>query len=137
MTKEKLRSRYHDYIDCLNRQDWSRLGDHVADDVQRNGEAVGLVGYRKMLEADFAAIPDLSFKIDFIVSEPPHVGARLLFDCTPKGKLFGLHVNGKRVSFSENVFYRFTHGKIETVWSVIDQAAIEAQLQHSGEECPS
>jgi predicted ester cyclase len=42
--------------------------------------------------------------------------------------LFGLPVNGKRVSFTENVFYRFTSEKIEMVWSVIDQAAIKAQL---------
>jgi predicted ester cyclase len=91
-------------------------------------EAVGLVGYRKMLEGDFAAIPDLLFKIDFIVSEPPHIGARLLFDCTPKAGLFGLHVDGRRISFTENVFYRLTNGKIETVWSVIDRAAIEAKL---------
>ena len=128
MKKEELRERYHGYIDCLNRQDWPPLGDYVADEVQRNGEAVGLVGYRKMLEGDFAAIPVLSFKIDFVVCEPPHVGARLLFDCTPKGELFGLHVDGKRISFTENVFYRFTNGKIETVWSVIDRAAIEARL---------
>jgi predicted ester cyclase len=128
MTKEELRERYLGYIDCLNRWDWARLGDYVADEVRRNGEAVGLAGYRRMLEGDFAAIPDLSFKIDFIVSEPPYVGARLLFDCTPKGELFGLHVDGKRISFTENVFYGFTDGRIETVWSVIDRAAIEAQL---------
>jgi len=42
--------------------------------------------------------------------------------------LFGLPVNGKRVSFTENVFYQFTRRKIETVWSVIDQTAIKAQL---------
>jgi predicted ester cyclase len=71
MTKEDLRDRYHGYIDCLNRQDWRHLADHVADEVQRNGEALGLVGYRTMLEGDFAAIPDLFFKIDFLVSEPP------------------------------------------------------------------
>jgi predicted ester cyclase len=123
-----LRNRYHGYIDCLNRQDWRHLGDYVADEVQRNGEVVGLAGYQKMLEGDFAAIPDLLFKIDFVVSEPPYVGARLIFDCTPKGELFGLPVDGKPVTFTENVFYRFANGKIETVWSVIDRAAIEAQL---------
>ena len=128
MTKEELRDRYRGYIACLNRQDWGHLGDYVGDEVQRNGEALGLAGYRTMLEGDFAAIPDLAFRIDFIVSEPPYVAARLLFDCTPKGELLGLPVNGKRVSFSENVFYRFANGKIETVWSVIDQAAIAAQL---------
>jgi predicted ester cyclase len=128
MTKEDLRDRYRGYLDCLNRQDWRHLGDYVADEVQRNGEAVGLAGYGTMLEGDFAAIPDLFFKIDFIVSEPPYVAARLIFDCTPKGELFGLPVNGRRVAFTENVFYRFSNGKIETVWSVIDQAAIKAQL---------
>jgi predicted ester cyclase len=128
MTTEELRERYLGYIDCLNRQDWAHLGDYVADAVQRNGEVLGLAGYRTMLKGDFAAIPDLIFKIDFIVSEPPFVGARLIFDCTPKGELFGLPVNGKRVVFTENVFYRFANGKIKTVWSVIDQAAIKAQL---------
>jgi predicted ester cyclase len=128
VTTEELRDRYRGYIDCLNRQDWAQLGDYVAEDVQRNGEKLGLAGYRRMLEGDFAAIPDLFFKIDFIVSEPPHVAARLVFDCTPKGELFGLPVNGKRVSFTENVFYRFRDGKIDIVWSVIDQAAIAAQL---------
>lgn len=128
MTNEELRERYRGYIDCLNRQDWAHLGDYVADSAERNGETLGLSGYRTMLEGDFAAISDLVFKIDFLVSEPPYVAARLVFDCTPKGELFGLPVNGKRVSFTENVFYRFTGGKIDTVWSVIDQAAIAGQL---------
>jgi predicted ester cyclase len=37
-------------------------------------------------------------------------------------------VNGERVTFAENVFYRFRSGKIDEVWSVIDKAGIEAQL---------
>jgi predicted ester cyclase len=40
----------------------------------------------------------------------------------------GLPVNGKRVSFAENVFYETDGFKIKQVWSVIDKAAIEAQL---------
>jgi hypothetical protein len=54
--------------------------------------------------------------------------SRLGFDCTPKGMFLGLHVNGKRVSFTENVIYEFGSEKIVRVWSVIDKAAIEAQL---------
>ena len=56
------------------------------------------------------------------------MAARLLFDCTPVGGFLGLPVNGRRVSFAENVFYGFADGRIEEVWSVIDRAAIEAQL---------
>ncbi|MCW6512895.1 ester cyclase [Lichenifustis flavocetrariae] len=128
MTKDELLDRYRAYIDCLNRRDWSRLGDHVGDKARHNGKEIGLVGYRSMLEGDVAAIPDLTFNIDFLVADPPVIGARLLFDCTPQGELFGLPVNGRRVTFTENVFYRFEDGKVETVWSVIDVAAIQAQL---------
>jgi predicted ester cyclase len=128
MTKTDLSDIYRNYITCLNRQDWTNLGRFVHDDVQYNGKRIGLSGYREMLEADFRAIPDLHFDIDLLISEPPRVASRLSFDCTPKGLLFGLPVNGKRVSFAENVFYEFRDQRIEKVWSVIDKAAIESQL---------
>ncbi|MBU1315689.1 MAG: ester cyclase [Alphaproteobacteria bacterium] len=128
MTAEELTEIYEGYIACLNRQDWSRLGDFVHPDVRYNGDVVGLAGYRTMLERDFAAIPDLQFTILLLVTEPPQVAVRLGFDCTPKGELFGLPVNGRRVAFTENVFYALNDGRIETVWSIIDKAAIAAQL---------
>lgn len=127
LTKD-LADFYHGYIDCLNRQDWQRLGDFVADDAIHNDHRLGLAGYRQMLIGDFTAIPDLHFNIDLLVVEAPMVASRLAFDCTPVGALFGLQVNGRRVQFSENVFYRFSEGRIAQVWSIIDKAAIEAQL---------
>jgi predicted ester cyclase len=128
MTEAALAELYRAYIDCLNRQDWANLGDFVHDEARHNGRALGLSGYRAMLERDFEDIPDLRFDIEFLVAETPFVAARLRFDCRPKGAFLGLPVNGRRVVFAENVFYRFRNGKIEEVWSVIDKAAIEAQL---------
>jgi predicted ester cyclase len=119
---------YRDYIACLNRQDWPALGTFVRDDVHYNGRRIGLSGYREMLERDFREIPDLCFTVRLLISDPPHIASRLLFDCTPRGSFLGLPVNGKRVSFSENVFYEFREDRIAEVWSVIDKAAIEAQL---------
>ena len=43
-------------------------------------------------------------------------------------EFLGLSVNGRMLSFAENVFYEFRLSKIASVWSVIDKAAIEAQL---------
>ena len=126
--KPNLSDIYRNYIACLNNQDWPNLGRFVHDEVQYNGERIGLSGYRAMLEGDFLAIPDLYFDIQLLFSEPPFVGSRLRFDCTPKGMLFGLPVNGKRVSFAENVFYEFQSERIAKVWSIIDKAAIESQL---------
>ena len=98
------------------------------DEVRHNGRRIGLSGYREMLERDFLEIPDLYFNIQLLISDPPYVAIRLEFDCSPKEKFLGLAVNGKRVSFAENVFYEFRNEKIEHVWSVIDKSAIEAQL---------
>ncbi|TCU18937.1 ester cyclase [Rhizobium sullae] len=128
MSKDELSAIYRDYIACLNAQDWHRLGRFVGDDVRHNGRQLGLPGYQAMLARDFQEIPDLRFEIQLLTSDPPLVASRLAFDCTPQGTFLGLPVNGKRVSFTENVFYRFDREKIDEVWSVIDKAAIEAQL---------
>ncbi|KXF78435.1 ester cyclase [Paramesorhizobium deserti] len=128
MTRTDLSEVYRAYIACLNGQDWTRLGQFVDNEVSHNGRRFGLSGYRAMLEKDFEAIPDLHFNVQLLVSDPPYIASRLEFDCTPKGTFLGLPVNGKKVSFCENVFYEFRGEKIAQVWSVIDKAAIEAQL---------
>ena len=128
MTQTDLTAIYRAYIACLNQQDWPNLGQFVDESVRRNGERLGLSGYRQMLVRDFHEIPDLHFNIELLIANPPYIASRLAFDCSPKGKFLGLDVNGKRVSFTENVFYEFRAGKIVQVWSVIDKAAIEAQL---------
>ncbi|CAG4889221.1 ester cyclase [Paraburkholderia saeva] len=128
MNQIDLSTVYRGYIACLNRQDWPALAQFVHDDVHYNGRQTGLSGYRAMLERDFKEIPDLHFDIELLVSDSHHVASRLAFACSPKGTFLGLAVNGKRVSFAENVFYRFRSDRIEQVWSVIDKAAIEAQL---------
>jgi len=128
MTALDLPSFYRGYIACLNAQDWPSLGNFVHDEVHRNGVRLGLPGYRGMLENDFAQIPDLRFVVELLVCEPPRIASRLRFDCSPKGEFLGLPVNARRVVFAENVFYELRGGRIAEVWSVIDKAAIEAQL---------
>ena len=107
MVKTDLSAIYCDYIACLNKQDWLRLEQFVHNEVYYNGQQIGLPGYRRLLEKDFSEIPDLHFNIQLLVSDPPYVASRLAFDCSPKEKFLGLDVNGKKVSFTENVFYEF------------------------------
>lgn len=128
MDRADLADLYRNYIACLNRQDWPALGQFVHDDVARNARPFGLARYRAMLERDFREIPDLRFNIELLICDPPRIAARLKFDCMPVGTFLGLAVNGKRVSFYENVFYEFSDGKIRQVWSIVDKTAIEAQL---------
>jgi predicted ester cyclase len=128
LDSSSLSNLYRAYIDCLNRQDWEALGQFVDDEVEHNGRPLKLSGYRDMLVRDFEDIPDLRFNIQLLASSPPLVAARLAFKCSPKGKFLGMSVDGREVSFAENVFYEFKRSKIAAVWSVIDKAAIEAQL---------
>ena len=83
-----LATRYRAYIDCLNRQDWARLGDFVDETARHNGRPFGLAGYRAMLEQDFRDIPDLRFVIGLLACDPPLVAARLDFTCSPRGRPF-------------------------------------------------
>jgi predicted ester cyclase len=109
--ERRLSNLYLNYLDCLNRRDWASLGHFVADNVVHNERLLGLPGYRAMLEDDVREIPDLRF------------------DCTPRQSFLGLPVGGRRIRFTENVFYAYREGKIAQVWSIIDKAAIEAQLE--------
>lgn len=128
MDHAEISETYRKYIACLNRQDWSNLRDFVHDDVTHNGRRIGLAGYRDMLVKDFEEIPDLSFDIQILICDPPRIASRLSFDCAPKAEFLGLKVDGRRVSFAENVFYELREDRIWQVWSVIDKAAIEAQI---------
>lgn len=128
MTKADLVGIYRSYIGCLNAQDWPNLGRFVTEDAEHNGRPFGLAGYRAMLEQDFRQIPDLQFRVALLLADPPNIAVRLAFDCSPKGMFLGLPVDGRRVSFTENVFYEFRGAKIARVWSIIDKAAIESQL---------
>lgn len=123
-----LQEFYRAYIGCLNRQDWDELGQYVAGDVKHNGRPFGLSGYRSMLIKDFEDIPDLHFVIDRLVCDSPLIAARLVFNCSPKGDFLGLKINGRRISFAENVFYEVKDGKIAEVFSAIDKTEIENQI---------
>jgi predicted ester cyclase len=128
LTRNQLARIYEDYIACLNARNWPELGRFVANDASHNGRPFGLSGYRAMLEQDVLDIPDLSFQVELLVCEPPRVASRLRFDCAPKGRFLGLAIDGRRIRFTENVFYEFRDDKIAAVWSIIDKAAIEDQL---------
>lgn len=119
---------YQEYIECLNNQRWHELENYVDRNVAYNGQIVGLAAYREARENEFREIPDLQFSVSILVCDEKMVASRLDFDISPIGKFLGMPVNGRRISFSEHAFYEFDKRKIVTVWSVIDKAAIQAEL---------
>jgi predicted ester cyclase len=123
-----LTALYRAYIDCLNNRAWHDLGRYIAEDIAYNGNTIGLYGYRQAREAEFRNIPDLHFKIQMLIADDTTIASRLAFDITPRGEFLGLPVNGRRISFAENVFYECENDRIAKVWSIIDNVAVAAQL---------
>jgi predicted ester cyclase len=120
---------YRYYIACLNSRRLDNLHLFVDEEVVYNNRKIGLSGYTKMLEQNFTEIPDLQFELQLLIYEKEYIASRLIFDCTPKEIFLGIPVNGRNIVFTENVFYQFHDRKIKEVWSIIDKAAIEAQLK--------
>lgn len=119
---------YSDYLTCLNRQAWHDLERFVAEEVCYNDQETGLAGYRSMLEQDYKNIPDLHYQAEIVLADTSFIACRLFFDCSPQDTFLGLPLNGRRIRFSEHAFYQFQDFKIAHVWSVIDKAKIEQQL---------
>ena len=128
MEEPNLIDFYRAYIEALNERRWDALAHYVCDPVSYDGERIGLAAYKANLVENCRIIPDLFFRVEILVTDATRVAARLLFDCSPTGEFMGLAIDGRRVIFSENVFYEIEGGKIARVWSVIDKAAIEAQI---------
>jgi predicted ester cyclase len=59
---------YQSYLSCVNDRDLDRLGEFVDEDVEYNGQRIGITGYRKMLEENYRDIPDLRFSIQVLVA---------------------------------------------------------------------
>ena len=50
MMNSDLSAVYRGYIACLNKRDWLKLEKFVHDEVRYNGQQIGILGYREMLE---------------------------------------------------------------------------------------
>ncbi len=128
MDASKTLAFYQQYIDCLNNRAIGDLGKFVNETLTYNEKPISLADYQEMLAGNFRDIPDLYFHIDIIVPGTDRIACRLNFDCTPADVFMGIPVHGKRVSFSEHVFYELRNDKIAKVWSLIDKDSISDQI---------
>jgi predicted ester cyclase len=129
MTNADLETRYRAYLEALNGRRLDDLVHYVQDELSYNGETMTRRRYQDMIAADITAVPDLVFDARIVVVDGDEVACRLVFDCTPQHEFLGFSPSGRRVHFAEHVFYRFRDGRIAAVSSLIDRAAIAAQLR--------
>ena len=128
MKTHETRNIYLKYIDCLNSRKLDDLAEFVNDKLTYNKKPITLKDYQDMLTDNISDIPDLYFDVNLLVADEDMIACRLNFNCTPVKEFMGIMVNGKKVSFSEHVFYKLKEGKIIEVWSLIDKDAIRDQI---------
>jgi predicted ester cyclase len=97
------------------------LDQFVHDELTYNDKPMTRRQYRDMIARDVAASPDLVFDVGTLVVAGDQVACRLMFNCTPEHEFLGYAPSGKRIAFTEHVFYRFRDGRIANVQSLIDR----------------
>ena len=79
-----------------------------------------LAEYQQARTGEFEIIPDLQFAVSLLVADTNTVTARLEFDCTPIAEFHGEQPTGRKISFSEHVFYEFEGARILRVHSLLE-----------------
>ena len=126
-----LETHFRNYVSSINTGHVHQLSPFVHDTVIHNGTKMTCIQYQDMIAWHLNAIEDFHFDIQQLVvnAEGTEVACRIRFkDCMLREEVWGLTPNGKRVSFEEFVFYRFREGKIEEVWSLIDEKGLARQM---------
>ena len=128
MSSEELELIYRRYLATLNEHRTHDLSEFVQDRLTYNGQEWSRQEYERLLTEDVTTFPDLAYPIGLLVVQGPRVACRIDFDCMPVREWLGFQPNGKRISFSEHVFYEFHQGRIQHVWSLLDHQAISRQM---------
>jgi len=126
-----LEAIYLDYIAALNSTPMPSLAPFVEEDVIHNDKFLTREGYQDLIAFHKAQVPDLHFVPAMMIAQDNILAVRIEFNnVTPiDGYLGHRNPDGRSISFCENVFYQFKDGKIEQVWSVVDEKGIERQLK--------
>ena len=88
----------------------------------------GQQGYRDMISASQAGLPDAKHNFEIMMAADDMVAAHGMITGTHRGELFGKAPTGKKVEFTSTAIWRIRSGKIVEIWCDFDLAGLMAQL---------
>ena len=92
----------------------------------------GVDGAKAVGQAVFGAFPDVTAKVEFMISDGDTVAERVVVSATHTGEFMGIPATGKKVQWTENNLYRVADGKIVETWSEGSLGAMMQQIQGEG-----
>lgn len=120
----ELRARYQQYLRLCNRHDFALLGPLVTDVLEVNGHVQTLHEYLSSLSRLSHAFPDLQWRIQQMVCEPPWLAVHLTVTGTHRGRWKGVPPTGEPFSTEEFAMYRFIGTRIAEVHGTADNARL-------------
>ena len=111
-----------------------RLADQLIDvDIAFRGslgtEVRGRSAFIGYMNSVRAAFPDFHNTIEETIAEGDAVAARLTYEGTHRGPLFGIAPTGRRIRYAGAAIFHFAEDRIVRGWVLGDTSGLKAQLE--------
>ena len=117
MTLEENKAIVRKFIEALNKQDLSSIGDLAAPDYVNHSKDYALEGAIEYTEMILKAFPDFHATIEGIIAEGDKVLARVKITGTHTGEYLGLAPTGKKITVRAVDIWRIVDGKFVEGWT--------------------
>ena len=104
------------------------VADYTAHESDPSMQTKTREEFKKMMVDFFAAMPDLNYKINFMVADSDMVVAHYTFTGTNSGSMMGLPATNKKVNIDGVDIVRFKAGKGSEHWGYNDEIKMMTQL---------
>jgi predicted ester cyclase len=94
-----------------------------------SGTPDGAEAWKADLRSFLEGFPDLTFAVDWMVSDRDMVVARVTITGTHRGEWVGINPTGKRVAFTATEAFRISGGKVVEYWGNTDTMSLMQQLE--------
>lgn len=132
MSLEENKALARQYIEAINVDDFTKLGELLAPDFVDTSSLgampPGLEGVEQAHRMLREGFPDVEFTIDEIIAEGDKVALLATGRGTHNGNFIGIAPTGIQVSWLGLRCFRITNGSIAEGWSQFDQLGILQQL---------
>lgn len=138
MANEEMAKQFVDEV--FNKGNMAFIDEHTATDFVEHtpspGQEQGIESFKKFVAAWRAAMPDLKFAVNEVVSEGDLVAIHVTQSGTMQGDLFGPAAKGKRMDVSGIDLVRIKDGKMTEHWGYYEEAKMFTQLGLMPEMAP-
>ncbi|KAB5549463.1 hypothetical protein GE09DRAFT_174932 [Coniochaeta sp. 2T2.1] len=125
---------FHQYLDFLNQQKWSQLGQVLANPLSYNERTMGSDAYLRSVQDDIEASSIVAWKLDIHVHDRKSnaIGARLLLSAlnTTNANDQTTVPNGRLIHYAQHTLFAIKAGKISEIKAITDVDMANQSLDH-------